>query len=72
LTFIEVDFSLAVLGGCDLRGAKATGTRLEKADLRGALTDPSLWLSAKLSGAKIDVSQALAHAAAHGLQIQGE
>jgi uncharacterized protein YjbI with pentapeptide repeats len=102
MTLVEVDFTLAVLGGCDLReldfsacrlreaslvdadlrgavftgadlrGARTIGARLEKADLRGAVADPSLWTTARLAGARIDVSQALAYAAAHGLDIQGE
>jgi uncharacterized protein YjbI with pentapeptide repeats len=36
LTFDEVDFMLAVLGGADLTGAQTTGTRLDAADRRGA------------------------------------
>ena len=32
-------------------------------------TDPTLWTTATLRGAKIDVDQALAYAAAHGLDI---
>ena len=97
MTFIEVDFTLAVLGGCDLRrvdlsdcrlreaslvgadlrkavlrradlsGARAQDARLDEADLRGARIDPTFWTTAKLRGAKIDIEQALAYAAAHGL-----
>ena len=46
-------------------------TRLDEADLRGARTDPTLWTTATLRGAKIDIEQALAYAAAHGLDIHG-
>ncbi len=46
--------------------------RLEEADLRGARTDPTLWTTATLRGARIDIDQALAFAAAHGLDIHGE
>jgi uncharacterized protein YjbI with pentapeptide repeats len=47
LTFDEVDFSLAMLGGNDLRGAglsgaRTTRARLDDADLPGATIDPSL------------------------------
>ena len=97
LSLVEVDLTLAVLGGCDLsdcrlreaglveadlrkavlrradlRGARLQKTRLEEADLRGALTDPTLWTTATLRGAKIDIDQTLAYAAAHGLNIHGE
>jgi uncharacterized protein YjbI with pentapeptide repeats len=70
LTFDEVDFSLAVLGGNDLRGVDMGGCRLRetslvetdlrKAVLRGATIDASLC---------VDVSQALAYALAHGLRL---
>jgi uncharacterized protein YjbI with pentapeptide repeats len=46
--------------------------RLDEADLRGARVDPTLWTSAVLRGAKVDIEQALAYAAAHGLDIHGE
>jgi uncharacterized protein YjbI with pentapeptide repeats len=99
LTLDEVDFTLAVLGGNDLRGvdlsgcrlreaslveadlrktllcgadltcARTTGTRMEDADLRGAIVDPSLWTTASLARARIDIAQALAFAAAHGLRL---
>jgi uncharacterized protein YjbI with pentapeptide repeats len=101
LNLVEVDFTLAVLGGCDLRGvdlsecrlretglveadlrkavlrradlsgARLQNARLDDADLRGARADPTLWTTAKLRGAKIDIEQALAYAAAHGLDIHG-
>ena len=47
------------------------GARLDDADLRGARADPTLWTTASLRGAKIDLDQALAFAAAHGLDIHG-
>ena len=102
LKLVEVDLTLAVLGGCDLRGvdlsdcrlreaglvgadlrkavlqradlsgARLTDARLEEADLRGARTDPTLWTTAALRGARIDIGQALAYAAAHGLEVHGE
>ena len=102
LTLVEVDFTLAVLGGCDLRGvdlsdcrlreaslvgadlrkttlrradlrgARTQDARLDEADLRGAAVDPTLWTTAKVRGARVDIDQALAYAAAHGLDIHGE
>lgn len=102
VTLVEVDFTLAVLGGCDLRGtdltdcrlretslvgtdlrkavlrgadlrgARSTDARLDEADLRGALVDPTLWTTASVRGARIDIAQALAYAAAHGLDVHGE
>ncbi|MGZ4511330.1 MAG: pentapeptide repeat-containing protein [Mycobacterium sp.] len=101
ITFDEVDFTLAVLGGNDLRGVdlsgcrlreaslveadlrkavlrgadlsvvRATGARLDDADLRGATVDPSLWRTASLAGARVDVGQAVAFAAAQGLRLDG-
>lgn len=77
LTLVDVDLTLAVLGGCDMRGVDLAGCRmqnlrLDDADLRGARTDASLWTTASVKGAKIAVDQALAYAAAHGLNIHGE
>jgi uncharacterized protein YjbI with pentapeptide repeats len=102
VTWMEVDLTLAVLGGCDLRAvdlsdcrlreaslvgadlrkavlrrADLTGTRtqdarFDDADLRGARTDPTFWTTAKVRGAKIDIDQALAYAAAHGLDVHGD
>jgi uncharacterized protein YjbI with pentapeptide repeats len=102
LVLVEVDLTLAVLGGCDLRGvdlsdcrlreaglvgadlrkavlrrADLTGVRcnnakFDEADLRGARVDPTLWTTAALRGARIDIGQALAYAAAHGLDVHGE
>jgi uncharacterized protein YjbI with pentapeptide repeats len=76
LTLDEVDFSLAMLGGNDLRGAdlsgaRTTAARLDDADLRGATIDPSLWTTASLAGARVDGGQALAYAVAHGLCLDG-
>jgi hypothetical protein len=42
---------------------------MEDADLRGAIVDPSLWTTASLARARIDIAQALAFAAAHGLRL---
>jgi hypothetical protein len=42
---------------------------LDEADLRGAIVDPSLWTTASLTQSRIDVEQALAYAAAHGLRL---
>ena len=102
VTFDEVDFTLAVLGGADLAaptcpgagcakhrwwsadlrkavlrnadltGARTIGTRLDDADLRGARVDPTFWTTARLPDAKVDIHQALAFAAAHGLDVHGE
>ena len=99
---VEVDFTLAVLGDCDLRGvdlsdcrlretslvgtdlrkavlrradltgARIQNARLDEADLRGARVDPTLWTTAAVRGARIDIEQALAFAAAHGLDVHGE
>jgi uncharacterized protein YjbI with pentapeptide repeats len=60
-----------VLRRADLSGARLQNARLDDADLRGARADPTLWTTAKLRGAKIDIEQALAYAAAHGLDIHG-
>ena len=46
--------------------------RLDDADLRGARVDPTFWTTARLPGAKVDIHQALAYAAAHGLDVHGE
>jgi uncharacterized protein YjbI with pentapeptide repeats len=102
ITMVEVDFTLAVLGGCDLRGvdlsdcrlreaglvgadlrkavlrgadlrgARVQNAKLEEADLRGALADPTFWTTASLRGARIEIGQALAYAAAQGLDVHGD
>ena len=70
-SLVGTDLRKAVLRGADLRGARTQNLRLDEADLRGARVDPTLWTTAALRGAKIDVEQALAFAAAHGLDIHG-
>ena len=60
-----------MLRGADLRGARTQNARLDEADLRGARVDPTFWTTATVRGAKIDVDQALAYAAAHGLDVSG-
>lgn len=71
-SLVEADLRKTVLRGADLTGARTTGTRLDDADLRGAIVDPSLWTTASLARARIDVAQALAYAVAHGLRLDGE
>jgi uncharacterized protein YjbI with pentapeptide repeats len=68
-SLVETDLRKAVLRGADLTGARTTGTRLDGADLRGAIIDASLWRTASLAGARVDVPQALAYALAHGLRL---
>jgi uncharacterized protein YjbI with pentapeptide repeats len=77
IKLVEVDFTLTVLGASDLRAVDLSDCRLQKAkldeaDLRGARVDPTLWTTASLRGAKVDIEQAMAFAAAHGLDIHGE
>jgi len=69
---VRADLRKAVLRGSDLSGVRTQGLRLEEADLRGARIDATLWTSAACRGARIDVDQALAFAAAHGLDVSGE
>lgn len=71
-SLVEADLRKAVLRGADLSGARTVAARLDDADLRGARIDPTLWTTASLRGAKIDIHQALAFAAAHGLDVHGE
>ena len=71
-SLVEADLRKTVLRRADLTGARTTGTRLDDADLRGAIVDPSLWTTASLARARIDVAQALAYAVAHGLRLDGE
>lgn len=70
-SLVQADLRKAVLRGSDLSGARTTGLRLEGADLRGARGDSTMWTTAQCRGARIDVAQALAFAAAHGLAIDG-
>ena len=60
--FDEVDFTLAMLGGADLRGLDLSGCRLREVSL----------VESDLRGARIDIAQGLAFAAAHGLDVHGE
>jgi uncharacterized protein YjbI with pentapeptide repeats len=69
---VKTDLRKALLRRADLRGARTQDTRLEEADLRGARIDPTLWTTASLRGARVDIDQALAYAAAHGLDVHGE
>lgn len=55
-----------------LRPITPVDADLRKAVLRGARTDASLWTTASLTGVRIDVDQAQAFAAAHGLDIHAE
>jgi uncharacterized protein YjbI with pentapeptide repeats len=71
-SLVKTDLRKAVLRGADLRGARTQDTRLDDADLRGARIDPTLWTTASVRGARIDIEQALAFAAAHGLDVHGE
>lgn len=71
-SLVAADLRGAVLCGADFAGARTQGLRLEGADLRGARIDPTLWTTASCRGARIDLVQALAFAAAHGLDVAGE
>ena len=71
-SLVKTDLRKAVLRRADLRGARTQDARLDEADLRGARVDPTLWTTAALRGARIDIEQALAYAAAHGLDVHGE
>jgi uncharacterized protein YjbI with pentapeptide repeats len=71
-SLVQTDLRKAVLCGADLTGARTTGTRLDDADLRGAVVDPSLWTTTSLTRARVDIAQALAYAAAHGLRMDSE
>jgi uncharacterized protein YjbI with pentapeptide repeats len=71
-SLVQTDLRKAVLCGADLTGVRTTGTRLDDADLRGAVVDPSLWTTASLTRARVDIGQALAYAAAHGLRMDSE
>jgi uncharacterized protein YjbI with pentapeptide repeats len=64
---VEADLRKAVLRRADLTGARVQNAKFDEADLRAARVDPTLWTTAKLRGAKVDIDQALAYAAAHGL-----
>jgi uncharacterized protein YjbI with pentapeptide repeats len=71
-SLVQTDLRKALLCGADLTGARTTGTKLDDADLRGAVVDPSLWTTASLASVRVDIAQALAYAAAHGLRMDSE
>ena len=52
MTMIEVDLTLAVLGGCDLRGVDLSDCRLREASLVGADLRKAVLRRADLSGAR--------------------
>ena len=66
---VRADMRGAVLASADLSGARTGGLKLEGADLRGARIDPSLWTSASVGNAQIELMQAVAYASAHGLVV---
>jgi uncharacterized protein YjbI with pentapeptide repeats len=70
-SLVGTDLRKAVLRGADLRGARTQDARFDDADLRGSLTDPTFWTTAKVRGAKVDIGQAVAFAAAHALDVHG-
>ncbi|MEE9243472.1 MAG: pentapeptide repeat-containing protein [Mycobacterium sp.] len=70
-SLVAADLREAVLRRADLTGARVQDARLEGADLRGARIEPTFWTTARLRGAMVDIEQALAYAAAHGLDIGG-
>jgi uncharacterized protein YjbI with pentapeptide repeats len=63
------DLTNCDLTGADLTGVRAVGTILSGADLRRARIDPTLWTTARLAGAVVDVDQALLFALSHGLVL---
>ena len=65
----RADMRYAVLRTVDLLGARPVGVRLDGADLRGAHIGPALWRSAELDHTRIEQSQAIGYARAHGLDI---
>jgi uncharacterized protein YjbI with pentapeptide repeats len=71
-SLVGTDLRKAVLRRADLRGARTQDARFDEADLRGSLADPTFWTTAKVRGAKVDIGQALAFAAAHGLDVHGD
>ena len=59
MTLVEVDFTLAVLGGCDLRGVDLSGCRLREAslvetDLRKAVLRGADLRGARTNGTRLD------------------
>jgi uncharacterized protein YjbI with pentapeptide repeats len=71
-SLVGADLRKAVLRRTDLRGARTQDARFDEADLRASLTDPTFWTTAKVRGAKVDIGQALAFTAAHGLDVHGD
>jgi uncharacterized protein YjbI with pentapeptide repeats len=65
----DADLRGADLRGCDLGHARLPGAQLAGADLRGAQTDGIDWRALGLSDVHVDIGQALAIAAAQGVQI---
>lgn len=68
---VGTDMRKANLHGADLTGARTQNLKLDGADLRGARIDPTLWTTATLIAAKVDLPQAVAYAAGHGLDVHG-
>lgn len=68
---VGTDMRKANLHGADFTGARTQNLKLDGADLRGARIDPTLWTTAALITAKVDLPQAIAFAAAHGLTHGG-
>jgi hypothetical protein len=56
----------------DLSRLRTERVVFSEADLRAPRVDPTLWTTASLAGARIDVGQALAYAVAHGLNVHGD
>lgn len=68
---VSADFRKATVRSVDFSGARAVDAKFDEADLRGAVADASLWVSASVRSAKIELMQAVAYAAAHGLVVEG-
>lgn len=67
---VQADLRGAVLRSVNLSGARVEAIRLEGADLRGAHVDPGLWTAAKLDKTRVELTQAVAYAVAHGLTVE--
>lgn len=68
---VSADFRKAILRSVDFAGARTVDAKFDEADLRGAVADQSLWVSASVRGAKIELMQAVAYAGANGLVVEG-
>lgn len=68
---VSTDFRKATVSSVDFSGARTVDATFDEADLRGALVDSSLWVSASVRGAKIELMQAVAYAGAQGLVVEG-